>query len=61
MKNRLKALWLEETGQDLTEYSLLIVFVLLAIIGIANGYHDSIVGIIGKTDTNLSEAATAAS
>jgi Flp pilus assembly pilin Flp len=51
----------EEKGQDLTEYTLLIVFVLLAILGLASGYHNNIAGIVSITNTNLATANTAAS
>jgi Flp pilus assembly pilin Flp len=51
----------DERGQDLTEYTLLIVFVLLAILGIANGFHNNIAGVAAITNANLSAGTTAAS
>jgi Flp pilus assembly pilin Flp len=43
----------DEQGQDLTEYTLLIVFVMLAIIGLATGYHNSIGGVASSTNAVL--------
>ncbi len=50
----------DEAGQDLTEYSLLIVFILLAIIGLAAGTHNSIAGVASITNSNLDAASTTA-
>jgi len=58
---RLKDLLVEERGQDLSEYSLLIVFVLLAVIGLAAGYNNNIIGIVSVSNNNLSAANMAAS
>jgi Flp pilus assembly pilin Flp len=49
----------DEQGQDLTEYALLLAFVLAAIIGLANGLHDSIAGIANVNDSNLGAASAA--
>jgi Flp pilus assembly pilin Flp len=43
----------DERGQDLTEYTLLIVFVVLAAIGLASGYTKNIEGIVSITNSNL--------
>jgi Flp pilus assembly pilin Flp len=51
----------EEKGQDLTEYTLLIVFVLLAVLSLASGYSNNIAGIVSITNSNLATANTAAS
>ena len=61
MKSNLKNLFRDESGQDLTEYSLLIVFVLLAIIGLASNFSNDIAGIVGVTNSNLAAGQTAAS
>jgi Flp pilus assembly pilin Flp len=50
----------DERGQDLTEYTLLIVFVMLAILGLAAGSHNSIAGIVSTTNANLAAGASAA-
>jgi Flp pilus assembly pilin Flp len=59
MKSLLKRFLQDECGQDLTEYTLLIVFVLVAIIGLAGGFHDNIAGITGSTNHVLAEANAA--
>ena len=46
----------DEQGQDLVEYTLILSFVLFAVIGLAAGYHDSIVGVTATTNSNLSLA-----
>jgi Flp pilus assembly pilin Flp len=61
MKPKTSGFLLDERGQDLTEYTLLIVFVLLAILGLASGYHNNIAGIFSITNSNLAAGATAAS
>ena len=59
MEARLKLFLLEESGQDLTEYTLLIVFVLLAIIGLATGYTNSIAGVAAATNSTLAKGSAA--
>jgi Flp pilus assembly pilin Flp len=51
----------EEKGQDLIEYTLLIAFVALASAALFLGTQGSISGIWTSTNTNLENAATAAS
>jgi len=50
---------LDEQGQDLTEYTLLIVFILLAIIGLATGYSNSIAGVAAATNATLAKGSAA--
>jgi Flp pilus assembly pilin Flp len=52
----LMSLLIDENGQDLTEYTLLILFVVLAIIGLASGYNNNIAGVASITNTNLAAA-----
>jgi Flp pilus assembly pilin Flp len=59
MKSFLKRFLEDESGQDLVEYTLLIVFVFLAIIGLANGFHDNIAGVSSSTNHVLAEANSA--
>jgi Flp pilus assembly pilin Flp len=50
----------EETGQALTEYALLIGFILIATVGAAAGYHQSTAGITNAVNANLVAAASSA-
>ena len=47
----------DEQGQDLTEYSLLLCFVVITIFGLVNGFHASIAGIVNANDSNLTAAS----
>ena len=47
-----------ESGQTLTEYVLLIGFILLAVIGVAAGYGKSIAGVTNSVNSNLAVGAT---
>ena len=51
----------EDLGQDLIEYTLLIVFVTVAAACFVFAGRDSIAGIVGTTDNNLTKADAAAS
>jgi len=46
----------EELGQDLTEYTLLMAFIMLIILGLAMGMSDSIVGITTQSNSQLAKA-----
>jgi Flp pilus assembly pilin Flp len=59
MLTALQCLLREEQGQDLTEYSLLITFILFAIVGIFYGYTSNIAGITSTTNSNLAAANAA--
>ena len=59
MRTLLRRFTSDEQAQDLTEYALLLAFVLVAILGIANGFHDSIAGIANVNDSHLSTASAA--
>ena len=59
MKTTCNGFLLDEQGQDLTEYTLLIVFIMLALIGLATGTGSSITGIIGTTENKLVAANAA--
>ena len=50
----------EEGGQDLVEYSLLIVFFVFTAFAVASGGMPAINAIWGKTGSNLTAASTAA-
>jgi Flp pilus assembly pilin Flp len=61
MTQHVRTFWQEEHGQDLTEYSLLIVcFVLMALVLVTTG-TTTINGIWTKMDTHLTDANAAAS
>jgi Flp pilus assembly pilin Flp len=48
---------MDEQGQDLAEYALLICFVVVAIVGIASGFHDSIAGVVNANQSHLAAAS----
>lgn len=53
MKPFLTRLWKEETGQDLTEYALLLVLLSLAAIGSLSGLAAAINGVFANASANL--------
>jgi Flp pilus assembly pilin Flp len=53
MKNILKRLWVEEDGQDLTEYALLLVLLTLAAIGSLGTLATAINGVFLNAKTAL--------
>ncbi|MBM3774314.1 MAG: Flp family type IVb pilin [Acidobacteria bacterium] len=57
----LRALWQEDQGQDLIEYTLLMAFVALASAALFVGAGGSISGIWTTTNSTLSNAASSAS
>jgi len=61
MKNVLTNLWLDESGQDLIEYTLLMAFIALASAAIFINAGGSVNGIWQSGSTQLSNAATSAS
>jgi Flp pilus assembly pilin Flp len=61
MKNFLRNLWNDEQGQDLIEYTLLMAFVALASAALFIGAGNSVKGIWGTTNSQLSNAASTAS
>jgi Flp pilus assembly pilin Flp len=46
----------DEQGQDLVEYTLILSFVLFAVIGLAAGYRGSVAGVTSTTNSNLALA-----
>jgi Flp pilus assembly pilin Flp len=53
MSQRLRNLWLEENGQDLIEYSLLIAFLAMACVSFFSMGNSSIAGIVNKSTSQL--------
>jgi len=53
MKELLMRLWQEESGQDLTEYALLLVLIALAAIGAMKGLATAISTAYNNATTNL--------
>lgn len=51
----------EESGQSLTEYALLISFIVFATVAVAAGYSKSIAGVTNAVNQNLVAAADSAS
>lgn len=61
MRSFMQNFWQDESGQDLIEYTLLMAFVALASASIFISAGNSISTIWGSTNTQLSNAAVAAS
>jgi Flp pilus assembly pilin Flp len=59
MMKTLRNVWIDEGGQDLIEYTLLMAFVALASAALFLGAGNSIVGIWTSTNTQLSAANAA--
>jgi Flp pilus assembly pilin Flp len=57
----LKALWQEEDGQDLVEYSLLLAFIALGAVAILSSTSKSVNSLFSAISSTLASAATAAS
>ncbi len=55
-KNLARRLWQEESGQDLTEYALLLVLIALAATAAMQGLATSIAAAYNNAATNLSGA-----
>jgi Flp pilus assembly pilin Flp len=53
MKAMLRRLWSEEEGQDLTEYALLLVLLVLAAVTSLNALATAINGVFQSVSTNL--------
>jgi Flp pilus assembly pilin Flp len=53
MRALLSRLWLEEAGQDLTEYALLMVLIALASIAAMNSLAGAISNVYSNAATNL--------
>ena len=60
MEQMAQRLWYDEQGQDLTEYSLLLGFVVLTAAGIFMANGTSLQGIWLSTNTLVNQAATKA-
>jgi len=60
MLNWIRALRREDRAQDLVEYTLLIGFVALAVVGVFSGAGGSIGGIWGSANTTLAAANSTA-
>jgi len=48
-----------EKGQSSVQYTVLVAFVVLAVIGFAKGYHASLSGVIGTAVSRLAAAGAA--
>ena len=56
MGQLLSRLWVEQDGQDLIEYTLLMAFVMFTIIGLATGFSGSIAGITSISNSQITYA-----
>jgi Flp pilus assembly pilin Flp len=54
----IRAFWMEEEGQDMVEYALLLAFVALAAVSLLTGVKTSINSIWTSVSSNLSSAAS---
>ena len=61
MRHNWDELLIREDGQDLIEYTLLLAFVAFTVLGLAAGFSDSIKGIVGVSNSQISAANTMAS
>jgi Flp pilus assembly pilin Flp len=58
MKSQITRFLEDESGAGLVEYTILVAFVMVTIMGLASGYHASIAGVEGVTNSNLTAAAS---
>jgi len=58
---RLAVLYEDESGQDMVEYSLLLAFIALAVVGLLTGVKIQIKGLFSTISSTLSSTNTAAS
>ncbi len=58
MKQLLLKLWRDESGQDLTEYALLLVLIALAAVASVQTLGNAINNVFNNAFTNLSSATT---
>ena len=61
MKQAIKQFWMDEQGQDLTEYSLLLGLMALSAVGLMRGQGTSISSVWTTASTTMKNAAVAAS
>ena len=59
--NSLLNIWRDEQGQDLIEYSLLMAFVAIAVVGLFAGAGKSVKGVWANANTQLALAKTTSS
>jgi Flp pilus assembly pilin Flp len=58
MKQILLKLWVEDQGQDLTEYALLITLIAIAVIGALAPFARAIVGLFTHATSQLSTSSS---
>lgn len=56
MKSLLSRLWVEEDGQDLTEYALLLTLIALATVGAINGLSATISNVFASSVNAMNTA-----
>lgn len=61
MREYLQGLWQEEDGQDLIEYSLLIIFIAVATAAVVGSGQNAIRGIWSSSNSTIVQANTSAS
>ena len=60
MTSALKAFWVEEDGQDLVEYSLLLAFIALAAVAVLGNVGNTIKILFTGINSSLTSASTSA-
>ncbi len=60
MTSALKAFWVEEDGQDLVEYSLLMAFIALAAVAVLGNVGNTIKNLFTGINSSLTSASTSA-
>ena len=60
MSEQLRRFWLDEAGQDLIEYSLLITFIAIACMWFVGAGRDPVNGVWTTANGHVNKAATAA-
>ncbi len=58
MKSLMKRLWIEQEGQDLTEYALLLALIALGAIGAMKTIASTINGVFQNAASNLSNSTS---
>ena len=49
--------WSDDAGQTLTEYALLLAFILIAVLGLAVNFKGSVAGVASVTNNHLAAAS----
>lgn len=53
MTDMLQSLWIDESGQDLAEYGLLLALIAVALVGAVIAFRNQIISAFNKAENNL--------